>query len=105
MFRHDVDQKDFEHVTVLEGLLKDMMESTERRRDDLLEMALVQDDRDENNVGRDKQRRIRIPRWLERFAARAFVFGVNYIQGWLAWQGIKRAALERDRNMPKFPLF
>jgi hypothetical protein len=31
--------------------------------------------------------------------------GVNYIQGWLAWQGIKKAAEQRDKDMPKFPLF
>jgi hypothetical protein len=105
MLRNNVDKRDFEYVKVLEGLIKDMMESTERRKDDLVEMGLVNDDRDGNDAGNKKKRRINIPRWLERFAARAFVFGVNYIQGWLAWQGIKRAALERDRIMPKFPLF
>jgi hypothetical protein len=44
-------------------------------------------------------------KWYEKLAARALVFGVNYLQGWLAYQGIKKAAEERDRMMPKFPLF
>jgi hypothetical protein len=47
----------------------------------------------------------RVARWYEKLAARALVLGVNYLQGWLAWQGIQRAALQRERNMPKFPLF
>jgi hypothetical protein len=38
-------------------------------------------------------------------AARALVLGVNYLQGWLAWQAVQRAAAQRDREMPKFPLF
>jgi hypothetical protein len=109
MFRNQMDQKDFAHAHVLEGLIKDMLESTERRKDEqnLSNMALdVGDDNDaKGGVGNMKRRSIKVPKWLERLAARTFVFGVNYLQGWLAWQGIKRAALERDRNMPKFPLF
>ena len=50
-------------------------------------------------------RRIRLPPWLQRLSVRILVLGVNYLQGWLAWQGVKRAALARERQMPKFPLF
>eukprot|EP00957_Ditylum_brightwellii_P107245 8183357-Ditylum_brightwellii.AAC.1 len=35
-------------------------------------------------------------KWYEKLAARALVLGVNYLQGWLALQGIRRAAAERD---------
>ena len=43
--------------------------------------------------------------WYKKLVARALMLGVNYGQGWLALQGIKRAARERDENLPKFPLF
>lgn len=99
---------DFDHVDAYRGLIQDMMEATQRLEDeqDLAEMLLEDDgDDDEGSAASTRKRRRRIPKWLERIAARVFVFGVNYFQGWLAWQGIKRAALERDRNQPKFPLF
>ena len=44
-------------------------------------------------------------KWYEKVAAKAFVFAFNYFQGWLAYQGIKRAAAQRDAHLPKFPLF
>jgi hypothetical protein len=109
-----VDGKDMDnvsHVDVLQGLINDMIEATERRKDEeSLADILMEDDEDDfdsqNQSGASKRRRRpKVPKWLERIAARAFVFGVNYLQGWLAWQGIKRAALERDKNQPKFPLF
>jgi hypothetical protein len=78
----------------LEGLLQDMTEITElRRRDD-----------DELLLGEEPEER-RIPKWAEQLGARALMFGVNYLQGWLALQGLRQAALERERNLPKFPLF
>jgi len=101
----------FDHVTALQGLIRDMLEATERRKEDQAVATLVAADEDETKTSEGtpaKSRKFRfpeVPKWLERLAARAVVFGVNYIQGWLAWQGIKRAALERDRNQPKFPLF
>ncbi|KAG7366713.1 hypothetical protein IV203_029383 [Nitzschia inconspicua] len=107
MFRNKDDEKDFEYTEALQGLIKDMLESTERRKDEqsLSEMALADEEGGEDGVGNKKRWGIKIPKWLERVAARAFVFGVNYLQGWLAWQAVRRAALERDRLMPKFPLF
>ena len=96
----------FNHVDVLQGLIRDMIESTERRKDERSVATIIEEDvSDSKPTSARKLRLPQVPKWLERLAARAFVFGVNYFQGWLAWQGIKRAALERDRNMPKFPLF
>jgi hypothetical protein len=101
----------FDHVDALQGLIQDMMESTERRKDeqDVATMILANEEEGQTeDVAPAFARAFRLPKlpkWLERLAARALVFGVNYVQGWLAWQGIKRAALERDRNQPKFPLF
>jgi hypothetical protein len=83
----------------LQGLITDMLEATQIRKD---EHSLAMEGEDEyEELGRFH----RVPRWLKKFAGRALVLGVNYIQGWLAWQGVRRAASERDRSMPKFPLF
>jgi hypothetical protein len=102
----------FDHVDALQGLIQDMIESTERRKDeqDVATMLVADEEEEESSTDSAStsariKRLPKLPKWLERLAARAFVFGVNYVQGWLAWQGIKRAALERDRNQPKFPLF
>jgi hypothetical protein len=92
---------DLEYIPALQGLVSDMMEATTLRQSE------VEEDGDEEN-GNDtdvEARPKRVARWYEKLAARALVLGVNYLQGWLAWQGIQRAALQRERNMPKFPLF
>jgi hypothetical protein len=44
-------------------------------------------------------------RWYERLAAKVVVIGVNYVQGWIALQSLRREARRRDLAMPKFPLF
>ena len=44
-------------------------------------------------------------RWYERLAAKVFVVGVNYVQGWIVLQSLRREARRRDLAMPKFPLF
>jgi len=104
-------QASFDHVDALQGLIQDMIESTERRKEEysIATMLVANEEKGNNSDGASTSPRIcrlpKMPKWLERLAARAFVFGVNYVQGWLAWQGIKNAALERDRNQPKFPLF
>jgi hypothetical protein len=90
---------DFEYVMALQGLIKDMMEATQSRQDEQSMAMEDESDEDDESLSRHP------PKWYEKLAARAFVLGVNYLQGWLAWQGVKRAAIERDRNMPKFPLF
>jgi len=106
-----------DYVNSLQGLLRDMMDATERRKDDQIVASMLtmdddedtgeDNDTDDKKLGGKRRRWLRRspPKWAKRIASRAIVFGVNYIQGWLAWQGIKRAAMERDRTQPKFPLF
>jgi hypothetical protein len=91
--------------TALDGLIRDMMKATSDSQslEDEWE-SLKTDDNDESDGAAMKKPRGPL-KWYEKLAARALVFGVNYLQGWLAYQGIKKAAAERDRMMPKFPLF
>lgn len=44
-------------------------------------------------------------KWYERFAAKVCVIGINYIQGWIILEAMRREARKRDLDMPKFPLF
>ena len=94
----------YEFRSVLDGLIRDILQST----------AAVQNEEEEwtnintNSAYEDSDltnNATRVIRWYEKLAARALVLGVNYLQGWLAWQGIKRAAAQRDKLMPKFPMF
>jgi hypothetical protein len=89
----------------LQGLLSDMVSATDSRRP--LEDSLFADDDETDTAasGNSSRRFNRAARWYEKLAARALVLGVNYLQGWLALQAVRRAAAERDRRMPKFPLF
>ena len=91
---------DFSYVSTLQGLLSDMMEATSMRKavDD-------DDDEDDDAFNVNEAESTSPPKWYKKLAARILMVGVNYIQGWLAWQGIKRAAEQRDKDMPKFPLF
>ena len=95
----------FDFLPALQGLLKDMMSSLESRN--ILEedwaSAVEKSDEDTDDDGHYPKRKQRT--WYEKLAARLLIMGVNYGQGWLALQVIKKAAAERDRNMPKFPLF
>ena len=110
----------FDYVPVLEGLLSDMMVATEQQQDllgmaaddDEVEEGVEEEDEERTGIGRffgrrrrRRRQRNRPAKWYEKVAAKAFVFGVNYAQGWLAYQGIKRAAAQRDAHLPKFPLF
>ena len=94
---------------VLDGLIRDMMHATSSVQAIEEEWASANDDSDgvdTNDEFGGIQRRRRGPvKWYEKLAARALVIGVNYIQGWLALQGIRKAASERDKLMPKFPMF
>lgn len=89
----------FDAITAFQGLVQDMLEATQLCKD---EQSLAFDEDDFDNLSPSKRR---IPKWVKKVASRAIALGINYVQGWLAWQGVKRAALERDREMPKFPLF
>jgi hypothetical protein len=89
----------FDSIHAMQGLLQDMLEATQLRKD---EQSLAFDEDDLEDLA---TKRRRFPPWVKKIASRAVALGINYLQGWLAWQGVKRAALERDREMPKFPLF
>jgi hypothetical protein len=80
------------------GLHDDMMQAMELRQ-----TIEFQSDSEDSAVVNEKRKTL--PTWYKKLAARGLVLGINYFQGWLAWQGIKRAALQRERNLPKFPLF
>lgn len=117
---HDTDGG-YGYVDVLAGLIRDMSEIS-------LSFQMVNDVWDAaNDIEQDedvleesgsngpwyshvlnifkKKRRQRPAKWYEKLASRAITIAINYLQGWLAWQGLKKAAEERDRNVPKFPLF
>lgn len=88
----------------LDGLIRDMMHATSSCQ--MLEeewKTLNDSGNDEASTG-IKRRRGPI-KWYEKLAARILVISVNYVQGWLALQGIRKAASDRDKMMPKFPMF
>jgi hypothetical protein len=91
----------FLETNPVQGLITDMLEATQLRKDGQSLAMEIDEEEEEEVLGRFR----RVPRWLKKLGGRALVLGVNYIQGWLAWQGVRRAASERDRSMPKFPLF
>ena len=104
--KNDEDILPFEYLSNLNGLLQDMLSGLEDRSGMEQDWASAIDDNDEDYYDEDGEvQRKRPMTWYQKLGARLLVMGVNYGQGWLALQGIKRAAAERDRNMPKFPLF
>jgi len=102
----DVDFMNYHKALAESGLISDMMETTELKNDDVF---LNEDDWVEETgveeAGSSKRKKRKLTKWHERLAARMLVITINYLQGWLAWQGIKHAALMREQEMPKFPLF
>jgi hypothetical protein len=54
---------------------------------------------------REKRKRRGPAKWYERWAGKLFIIGLNYIQGWIALQTLRREAKRRDQDLPKFPLF
>ena len=109
-------------VEALRGLLEDLYEVTSTRGleeeewEDIMG-ASVEDSNDveqiKSRVGlrqliknmKAKMQKRGPAKWYERFAAKVFVIGVNYIQGWIVLQALRREATKRDIAMPKFPLF
>ena len=98
----------------LNGLLQDMIETTQARQEleedwDDAATGTVDEESDEKESGKGStkiQRQRKGPaKWYEKIAARALVLGGNYLQGWLALQQLRKAAADRDKAMPKFPLF
>lgn len=110
---------------VLRGLLEDMYEATlsrgieEEEWNDVMDGSADEASRltpstpAKGRVGLRElikniknKRMIRGPaKWYERLAAKALVIGVNYVQGWIVLQTLRREATRRDLTMPKFPLF
>jgi hypothetical protein len=86
---------------VLTGLESDMDSAADLRKEPYLG-----DDEEQNDIDNPSlAKRKRFVKWCKKMAAKGVMLGVNYLQGWLAWQAIQRAALEREREFPKFPLF
>jgi hypothetical protein len=93
----------------LDGLIRDMMHATSSSQlmeDEWASVNSLSDGDDDDTSGGETKKRRRGPiKWYEKLAARALVLSVNYLQGWLAYQGLRKAAAERDKMMPKFPMF
>ncbi len=103
----------YRYEAALDGLIRDMMHATSSLQslEDEWDSVNNNEAEDDDDDGRDGNlptmgtRRKGPVKWYEKLGARVLVFAVNYLQGWLAYQGIRKAAAERDRLMPKFPLF
>jgi hypothetical protein len=92
----------------LDGLIKDMMHATSSNQSLQEEWSTlndVSDDEIDNVTGGIRRKRRGPVKWYEKLAARVLVLSVNYAQGWLALQGLRKAASDRDKLMPKFPIF
>jgi hypothetical protein len=85
-----------------QGLQADLVDLTEAWQA-TTEAWYEEEDEDDNDGSLPGRRRL--PPWLRKLSSRALVLGINYLQGWIAWQGLQRAALARERQVPKFPLF
>ncbi len=92
----------------LDGLIRDMMHATSSIQMLEEEWKSLNNDvnADEAEDASSGLKRRRGPiKWYEKLAARILVISVNYVQGWLALQGLRKAASDRDKLMPKFPMF
>lgn len=96
---------DCDYETMVAGLEKDLDDIAQIRRDTDPPIDGAGEGDEEDTGSLSQFLNGKVPRWAQRLCAKALVVGVNYLQGWLAWQGVKRAALQRERVMPKFPLF
>jgi hypothetical protein len=98
------DSFDLTYESALAGLTQDMKDSTDLRQD-LTAETLAEEEEQEETTTTMMRHRWNPPQWLKSLTARAIMIAVNYAQGWLALQSIRHAALERERDMPKIPLF
>jgi hypothetical protein len=90
----------FNYRHALTRFISDLHDATDLRKElyeDSIDTTVV------DSIG--SARRKRFVKFCKTLALRSIMLGINYIQGWIALQGIKRVALERERAMPKFPLF
>ena len=111
----------FSCVESLRELLEDMYEVTSTRglEEEELEAIIAVSAEDANNdsnpdhlglrelikIMKAKIEKRGPARWYERWAAKILIVGVNYVQGWILLQALRREARKRDLTMPKFPLF
>ena len=114
----------FTCAEALHGLLEDMFEVTSLRGMDEEEWNAIMSADEEDGASVDLQAtKTRVglrqliknvkakvqkrgpAKWYERLALKGLVIGVNFIQGWIALQVLRREARKRDLAMPKFPLF
>ena len=84
----------------MEGLIRDLIQATQMREP----LTVQEEDDDGDDLEEETYTRNR-PTWYKKLFARVLALGVNYLQGWLAYQGLKKAANERDELIPKFPAF
>ena len=91
----------------LDGLLRDLMEVTSTVEDieGGWESAVTLEEMEDSDCDDERAASKKPPKWYEKLAARALVLGINYAQGLIAIEGLRRAAADRDQFMPKFPLF
>jgi len=97
----------------MHGLIQDMMQITSNFEGVEADWAAAagfssDEENEDNDRSGDESLAVKPKRplkWYQKLAARMVVLGVNYLQGVLALQGLRKAAADRDRNMPKFPLF
>lgn len=114
-------------VEALRGLLEDMYAITEalvlgeEEWDDIMDTAIESETSSQDGcrslfkekIGlrqlikglREKRRAHGPSKWYERWAGKVLIIGLNYIQGWIALQTLRREATKRDQDLPKFPLF
>ena len=59
----------------------------------------------ENNAAGKAAARRTTKKWYVKVAEKVLVIAINYAQGMLALRGLRMAAEDRDRRMPKFPIF
>ena len=95
------------YETALSGLLRDMIQSTSSRQeiDDMWNDVNSEEECQNIDEATPEQKIPKPIKWYEKLFARCLVFGVNYLQGWLAWQSLRKTAANREKIMPKFPLF
>jgi hypothetical protein len=91
---------DLDYIDALAGLSSDIERTIELRRDNAVEDLCDSEPESKSQVIMKHMIVL-----CKKIAAKSLMLGVNYLQGWLAWQAIKRAALEREQSMPKFPLY
>lgn len=93
------------------GMIRDLMLITEEQQDIDEEWARTVSgnyndiDEEDEDVALEGPSQKGPTKWYKKLAVRVLVLGVNYFQGWLVLEQLRKDAAERDKNMPKFPLF